>query len=471
MARRNESLERWLMPLALLGVTWMTWAVRDHTFFWDTVQLASRHGQWYFSQSFSQILLPDVIDSGHPPLFGMYIAFAWTLFAPSLVISHFAMLPFLWGIVWLLFRLGRYIGQGQWSWMPVLLVFADPVFLGQSVLVSPDIVLVFGFLMTWLGILERRPMMVLVGSLFLGLISTRGMICATALYVFSLFRERTFSWDHVLKSALPFVPAGLLAMGFLAYHYMQKGWVGYHPDMPWAPLFERASWSDLPRNFLVWGHRLVDVGRLFLWVALGWLVWTKGWRSFVDHRSLKELSFLFGIVMIVLSYPFFAHTGLHMHRYLLPLFLVLHFLFFRLLLSAPISRVSKKMLYILVILGLALGNRWVYPEEISQGWDSTLAHIPFYEMRYDFIAYMDEAGIALDQVGTAFPEIGPLHDRDLSGRLDGMVSKQLSTQNFILYTNVMNDFSPEEISLLRSQWRILKSSRKGGVEMILFARP
>ena len=77
----------------------LTFIVRDNFFFWDTVQLGSIHAQFYFDNNFSFFFLPENIDSGHPPTFGIYIALIWKIFGKSLVTSHFAMLPFLMGII------------------------------------------------------------------------------------------------------------------------------------------------------------------------------------------------------------------------------------------------------------------------------------------------------------------------------------------------------------------------------------
>jgi hypothetical protein len=73
---------------------------RNNGFFWDTIQLASQHGNYYYSNNFSNLLLPIELDSGHIPTFGMYIALIWKVFGRTVEASHLAMLPFAIGIVW-----------------------------------------------------------------------------------------------------------------------------------------------------------------------------------------------------------------------------------------------------------------------------------------------------------------------------------------------------------------------------------
>ena len=132
---------------------WLTWKVRSNFFFWDTIQLASQHALFFYNNThFSTFLLPDEMDSGHPPTFGFYLALVWRIFGKSLEISHLAILPFLLGIVWQAWKLGeKIVGEG-WALLFLLLLTVCPVVAGQAVLVSPDIVLLLFFLMALNGI-------------------------------------------------------------------------------------------------------------------------------------------------------------------------------------------------------------------------------------------------------------------------------------------------------------------------------
>ena len=131
----------------------------DHIFFWDTVQLGSRHAHWFYDTNFSNILLPNDLDSGHPPLFGIYLAFLWKLFGKSLIVSHLAMLPFLLGILIQSFLLAKYFLGVKYAWTFPLILLANPCYLGHSILISPDIVLLFFFLLSFYSILKNRKIL------------------------------------------------------------------------------------------------------------------------------------------------------------------------------------------------------------------------------------------------------------------------------------------------------------------------
>jgi hypothetical protein len=83
---KKESLK--LLPFYLFFII-ITIAVSKNSFFWDTIQLASKHAHWYFENNFRNFLLPNSIDSGHIPAFGMLLAFAWKIFQKSLNQPHF----------------------------------------------------------------------------------------------------------------------------------------------------------------------------------------------------------------------------------------------------------------------------------------------------------------------------------------------------------------------------------------------
>ncbi|MEL6926025.1 MAG: hypothetical protein AAFO94_18430, partial [Bacteroidota bacterium] len=239
------------------------------SFFWDTIQLSSMQANFFYEHGFRQMLLPPEIDSGHPPGFGLYLAFCWTLFGKSLALSHWVMLPFLLGIVYFLYRLGQYFFAGWWVLVAPLLALLDPVLLGQSVLVSPDIALVFFFLLTTVGLFEKRNVFLLLGGLGLVAISMRGMMVLAALYVFQLAK----SWlevnkiprlKNVFQLLLPFLPGAVLGFAFLSWHYMAAGWIGYHADSPWAPSFTKVDVSGFFKNIAVLGWRFLDFGRFVL---------------------------------------------------------------------------------------------------------------------------------------------------------------------------------------------------------------
>lgn len=439
-----------------------------HPFFWDTVQLASRQAQWYYDQHFRYLLLPDVIDSGHPSGFGMYLALCWQGFGQSLLLSHLAIFPFVILIILGLFRLSKNF-DGYLAWVFPLLVVIDPVFLGQISLVSPDVALFAFFIWGSLGVIENRPKLLLISSLALAIISLRGMMAVLVLYFFQVAKVQHDDWRrpvHWLRSSLPFIPAGLLTLTFLVYHAWAKNWIGFHADSPWRESFTLVGFKGMLKNGIVLAWRIVDYGRVFLvLVTLG--------MALKLFKALKSTPF-FSLVLITLLIQvphFLLFQGVSAHRYLLPFYLALHLFFFSLLEQSQIKSKTKSIILGLGLFGLASGNFWVYPSGIAQGWDSTPAHWPHFAMRKEVIQYLEQHHIPLEKVGTTFPEIGPLHWRDLNGRKDGFSSLNLAQNEYVYFSSVMNDFSDEDRKLLFEKWTPVLTLKKAGLKTILFKKP
>ena len=462
-----------LVFMATLGVS-------HHPFFWDTIQLGSKHAHFFYETNFSSLLLPEEMDSGHLPAFGMYIAAAWKIFGKSLPVSHFAMLPFLLGTVFFLQKIGGRLAGRRWGLWLVLLCLAGPVLAGQAVLVSPDVALVCFFLMALWAIWEQDKLAWLtIAVIGLGLISMRGMMLGMALYFFYVFTG--FRGKDGLKvparKILPFLPGGLIALAFLFYHWKMTGWVGYHAGSPWAPGFERVGFSGFLINILILGWRLLDFGQVFIAFGLvvifaanwpGLAKWKAQLKALKNDGLLTQLLVLLLFIALVIIPPLVFYKGLLGHRYLLPVFLPLTFLFFYALQSLTKYR---RALFLAVFLGLASGNFWVYPKNIAMGWDSTLAHLPWYSLEAEMEQFLRSHGISYAAVGTAFPNIGPRKNMELNGVEDGFREKNLDENCYVFYSNVMNDFTDEEISQLENDWQEVTRMERRGVCVILYKNP
>lgn len=466
--------------LALLA----TWMVRNNPFFWDTIQLASKHAHFFYEHGFTSIILPSVIDSGHPPSFGMYLATVWKVFGKTLPASHFAMLPFLWGIIFFLYKIGDRMTSKAWAPWFVALCFADPVLAGQSVLVSPDVVLVFFFLLGFWSVLMNKNGWLALAVIGLGVISMRGMMVGFALYLYCLIADEGRSLKSLLIKIIPFLPGGLLALFFLLYHWQQTGWIGFHAHSTWAPSFEKVGFPGLVRNMAVLGWRFLDYGRVFLFFALGLLVFHKlkarGWRQPAFDRTNKGwqlMMFLFLIVLTTIPTQL-PYKGLLAHRYLLPVFIALNLVVFYWITKIQVHKIGNLQnrnlprIYLFLLIALLFsGNFWIYPKKISQGWDSTLAHLPWYRLSKQAEEAIRERGIAYTEVGTAFPNIGSRENIQLNGLQTGFVEKNFDQNCYILYSNIMNDFTDEEIEALEQGWEEINTFENRGVFVSLYKNP
>jgi hypothetical protein len=464
-------------------------SARHDPFFWDTVQLASKHAHHFYENGLRWLPLPEEIDSGHPPVFGYYLACVWSFFGKNLPASHWAMLPFLLLNVSLLYRLGLRLGGEKWAFWLISLALLDPVMAGQSVLVSPDVMLVCGFLFAVEGLLGRNNFFATIGILMLCMVSVRGMMTAGALFVWQLLLEvnggkgendRDFLvrfFGRSIKNLWPFLPGFAFAAWFFWWHREATGWVGLHPNSPWMPTFEPAKGWELLRNLSVIGWRWLDFGRVFEWLVLGWLVW-KSWPFAKKSKETRSLILLLVCLAVFLSPSALLFKNVSAHRYFLPGFLALHFLVFQLLAATHPTALSRRMsrnsansliLKILIIL-FALGNFLVYPRGVAMGWDATLAHLPYHSLRAEAVAFLDKEKIDFQTVGSYFPNLNTGENLFLNGDQRRFAALDFSRNEYVFISNIYNDISETDEEILRRDWVLLKKWQQAAVWIEIYRR-
>ena len=456
----------------------------QNALFWDTIQFASLHPKYFFDTNFTQLLLPPDIDSGHPPLFGMYIALVWKLFGgQSLAATHLAMLPWVWLSSFFCYQVGRkYWGEKKAGWW-LLLWSCCPIWATQSLLVSPDIMLVCASWMALSAIISdtTKRQQLAVAIAILCMVSMRGMMVSVAFLIWQIVVVRTQRYKNIVDlgtnnqkqkhgnfqriSSLfdaikPYILGLSLGFAYLVWHYSATGWVGYHPSSLWSPAFQRVDMAGFCRNVVLLVWRLCDVGMLGIWLVIIWSVARK------PTAIRRELWLLLAAMILLLTPSMLLHKGLIAHRYLLPIYAVGALMAADFLFQCARSHLKVAALGIFLL----AGNFWVYPAPISNGWDSTLAHLPYYGLRRQMIAWIDAHQIGIAQTGSSFPNRRSLSDTDLNTDPRQFAAKDYQTNRYILYSNIFNDFDTPDFDTLRT-WRILHELKSGQVVMRLYAKP
>ena len=154
----------------------------------------------------------------------------------------------------------------------------------------------------------------------------------------------------------------------------------------------------------------------------------------------------------------------------MPVFLSFNLIALYLLFSFVSSEKLKRIISTIWLLGLITGNFWVYPDKVAQGWDSTLAHLPYYDLRSDIIDYLHKNNIDIRDVGSDFPMTGPFKHLDLSDNLIAFPDKNFEHQNYILYSNIFNDFSDSQIDELQSNWKVVHRIHRCQVFFIVYEK-
>lgn len=447
-----------------------------NSFFWDTVQLASKHANFYYSNHFSSLLLPIEIDSGHIPTFGIYIALIWKIFGRSLEISHLAILPFALGIVFQMYRLCQKFIPTASVGLSTLLILADPSLLSQITLVSPDVCLVFFFLLGINAILDNKKPWIVIAVFCLFLTSMRGMMISLCLVGLDIHNNinlketiRNIFYNLINRSML-YSPALLLFIAFSSYHYLQTGWIGFHGDSPWSESFERIEdGKSFLFNLALYAWRLLDFGRVGIWfVAILLIVLSR--KQLLQLKSVKMLVFFAVVVMIVLPANMLWAKNLIGHRYLIPIYITISLLAATLLFSNATSPILRYVLSIFWISCLISGNFIIYQDKIAKGWDATLAHLPYYELRHQTINFLENKKIDFKKVQSFFPNVASIDEIDLNhdqrnfNQFDGK-------SEFVFYSNIFN-VTDEEYDLMHNSnhYREIFRKENSGVFVVILQK-
>jgi len=140
------------------------------------------------------------------------------------------------------------------------------------------------------------------------------------------------------------------------------------------------------------------------------------------------------------------------------------FLFIFSILQRSISYKNLKRTIGFLILMLALGNFWIYPEKRTNYWDGTMAHSSFYEIRNQSFAYLEKNNINLNDVSSGFCLYDNQRFIDLK-QSNRVISRDVNKNTtYFMYSNISN-LSDDFIDELndQKQWKNIQEFRKGFV--------
>jgi len=356
-------------------------------FFWDTVQLASKHASWFYVQNLKTIFLPNNMDSGHIPIFGYYLAVLWKLFGKNLIISHLSMLPFIWLTAFYSFKVAKRVTSGYKKYPLSILIIIEPTYLAQSTLVSPDVWLVAFFMMHLWAILSHRLKLRWLSAIFLAVISLRGIMVLAAFELFLLLQNRAS--NYFKKQIWAILPALSIWLSYQIAHFFYFQWIGWHNTSPWAESFSLVSIADILYNSGIFIWRLIDFGRLSLWLIilalLPYALFNK--KKCKLTKSLFILLLIVSISLLSFTLPF---KGLMGHRYFIPIYIIALIFTVHLIDRFVTNKLIQILFFLILFSSFIAGHFIVYPPKIAQGWDASLAYFPFIKQEKKLEEFLKE---------------------------------------------------------------------------------
>lgn len=431
----------------------------DLPFFWDGV-LISKTALFYKNSHFQTIILPDILDAGHPPLFSLYIALLWKIFGLSLRVAHLAMLPFLWLFSYSIFRLIQlFIYNPNYQIIAFILILINPVLLAQSTMVMYEIPMLALFFYAFVLLLRNQNLWLLIFiSIALALLNLRGVALVCALFFTQLLlNKNSYNKFKFIDTILLYIPSAFVFIAWIVYHYSQTGW--FISSISYGGGRELVNTFYFFKNIVIVAHRLLDYGQFSIWIGLI-VILIFNWKQFIFTNFNKKLFyFLFfpTILLSVLSLPINNPIG---HRYFLISQITAVLIFIKVISEFNLKKSVQKLVFVLTFFCLASGSFWIYPNSIAQGWDSTLAHVPFFDLQKEMTHYINENQINYEDIFVEFPYSSDEFTQ-LKSNIQNYNYTDFKNAKYIITSNIIN-FNPSN-SYLNSKFTLIKKMEKRGV--------
>ncbi len=424
--------------------------------FWDNVLFASKMGNHLYDNSLFNWNIPINFDPGHPPFLAFLLALIWRIFGHELWVSHLLILPFTIGFFFQIRKfISYFIKEANKHFFLFILIIVEPNLATSFVIVNPEIIILFFFFLVVNSILFKKDYLKFIGLIFLSIISYRSMMLVAGIFLFDILNKLYIQREKIksilnFKFLLIYFFGSLSGILFVVWRLATKGWLQTHPNSPWASLWKFVDIKGFLKNYFFLIQRYLDFGKIFIFLFLivSLILFGKKITKSIKNKQLLLLSISSVFFVIVVS---LISTNTIGHRYFIVSYILFITLSFRLIMS---FYKRKKIIYTFLFLGLITGNLWIYPKEISQGWDATLAHIPYHSLRLKAINYLNKQDINIEEVASFFPNLTKLDFVDFKG--DTRSFQQFNKKNkYVFYATVFN-LSDDELKSLENDYTILK---------------
>lgn len=436
--------------------------------FWDSITILSKPATFLFDQGIFNFHYPSEYDNGDPQLVPFYIALVWTFFGRTLLITHLAFLPISILILWQLYRLSSKLFSTKYAPYVFILLAIDPTIMSLTLGLYQDTFLILFSILFINALLEKNRTGMMIFMLLLCMVSRRGMLLTfgfmLANYINMIFLEKKTFWETLKQIFSSYLPAAIFVFLFVAWRLWLYGWFFTTNQTNTGEL---VSISGIARNLLILIRWFFDDGRIFLWIFFAYfIIKLKNKTIFFKQNSLIVLLFfVLLIVMMSVTLPLANPFGARYFVVIYSLFAI----FFSKLIISTVSEKSGKRILLLAATLLFCGNFWLYPEKLSQSWDASLAHLPYFELRKQTIDYLQKNYIDFQTVGVGFPMYAQFSYIDINNDNKKFGNIDFKKNKWIVYSNIFN-FTDQEIEQTK-RWMLIKEFQQGTVFMKIYKNP
>lgn len=463
--------------LVVLIYAFLTAVCINHCYFWDNIQQISKEAHWFYRTDFHQFLMPsqnsgsEIVATGyHPPLMGIMTAALWKVFGYKIWVSH--VFVFFWAIILIynVWKIIKSLFPDKYVGWVLLITLLESALLTQFSIASPDFILFTAFIVSLRAVLENKPYLLSIGVFFLCCINMRGIFVGTILlfvhfYYVYIKTSTRLNIRSIIKITTPYLPTFFLLVLYFTYYFLAKGWFfndsteNSHYSLP-------NGIGRIIKHFAEFGLRSVENGRIIIWLIGIYVTFVTLRKKTKTTPEFKTI-FLFFILLTSLYILFVFITQMPFSgRYFMPQFFLLT-LFALLGISNIYSERKMKITLILILCFELSGNLWIYPDRIAKSWDSTLAHLPYYELRQKCFNYIDQQKFDYHQISAGFCLYGNRCFAELKN--EGKTVGIDENCRYFIYSNISNIEDSFAAGLKnQAHWIPIKKFEKGEVYITIY---
>ncbi|WP_420208706.1 ArnT family glycosyltransferase [Candidatus Electronema sp. JC] len=385
-----------------------------HPYFWDELGVYSRAALYMFDHQISMMpnAIPPELSRGHPLLCTVIFAIGYRIFGPHVWAGHFVALLFSCGLLLVLYRLARDLFSHEVGLLACALLAVQPVFIAQSSMVLPEIMLAFFCTASIHAYLKERFLQVALFSILAIMTKETAVVlpvCFGLHILLLMIWQRKIDKDSLTKLGL--ISAPLFAWGiFLAVQKLQNGWFFFplHSDYVsfsiadiYPRLFYYLSFIFKGQGRYLWSVVIILTTTIFLIKNSGEIKNYSVWR--MTEQQSKILLF---IVYIAVSLAV-SSLNFHLARYILMIMPLITCLvaaqFFYLT-----QQMRRKTLWIILPL---LAVPFFYYKSKVFNVDADMSHADIAAAQQEIIAELNQHAAPDTAVGAAFPVYPALLDK------------------------------------------------------------
>lgn len=437
---KRLSIDYYLIGLlgVVAGVVYYKLPQLNVPYFWDEAWVYAPAVQEMYKNGLGLLpsFLPPELSRGHPLLFHFLGALWLKIFGVGFTSTHSYPLFISVLLLFAVYNLGKTFFSPAVGFSASLLLAVQPVFLSQSAMLLPEVMMALWTVLTLQAYLKEKKIVFIVFATLMLLTKESGIVLLTALGCWVLFENAYLKkkkvWDKeiIMSSLLLAVPVCLVSVFFII-QYFQNGWFFYPEHLGMVT----KTWGDFHGKFIAsYGFLFEGQGRYLLtimffisitlfwktltwiermFVAMGYLVVIRIYLDYWWHLNAKLMIVLMLIVLAKIFQLIFIKmydTSKEYGRILLPMafFSFLYFCFsafnyisFRYLIAAfpfviltlvffsyHILENKKWIFYTFIILSAVNTTRQL--DKYEHVGDHNMCYLEGIKVQQDMVKYFEE---------------------------------------------------------------------------------